>query len=70
MKRLVFAPTGPGTASLAQTSVYQALTTWLGRLIQVNGVETEAQNEKLLTRVEYTVLQTREQRFLNLETAL
>lgn len=70
VRRLVFAPNGPGTASLAQTSVYQALTTWLGRLIQVHAVETEAENEKLFIRVEYTVLQTREKRFLNIETTI
>ena len=70
VRRLVFAPNSPGTASLAQTSVYQALTTWLGRLIQIHEVAVQAENEKLIIRVEYTVLQTRERRFLNLETAL
>ena len=70
VRRLVFAPNSPGTASLAQTSVYQALTRWLGRLIQVHGVEAEADNEKLIIRVEYSVLQTREKRFLNIETTL
>jgi uncharacterized protein len=70
VRRLVFAPNGPGTASLAQTSVYQALTNWLGRLIQVHAVEAAAENEKLIIRVEYSVLQTREKRFLNIETTL
>lgn len=70
VRRLVFAPNGPGTASLAQTSIYQALSTWLGRLIQVHAVEAGAEDEKLLIRVEYSVLQTRERRFLNIETTL
>lgn len=70
VKRLIFAPNSPGTASLAQTAVYQGLSNWLGRYIQVHEVDVRAEGEKLLIRVEYTVLQTREKRFLNLETAM
>ena len=70
VKRLVFAPNSEGTASLARTSIYQGLTTWLGRYIQLHEVEADAVGEKLVIRIEYTVLQTREKRYLNLETTL
>ena len=30
----MFAPNSPATASLAQTLIFQALTTWLGALIR------------------------------------
>ena len=70
VKRLVFEGNSAGTASIAQTAVYQGLNTWLGRYIQVHEVEVSAVEEKLVIRIEYTVLQTREKRYLNLETNL
>jgi phage baseplate assembly protein W len=69
-RRLVFAPNGVGTASLAQTLIHQALTTWLGSLIRVEEVSTEAQAEKLLIKVVYTLVVRGERRYLNLEVAL
>ena len=70
VRRLLFAPAGPGTATLAQTTVYQALTNWLGTLIRVEAVDVRAENEKLLIRVEYVVQQTGQRRFLNAEQAI
>jgi uncharacterized protein len=70
VRRLLFAPNSIGTASLAQTLVFQALNTWLGTLIRVDQVEVAAEAEKLLINLNYTVLQKGEQRFLNLETNL
>ena len=70
VRRLLFAPNSIGTASLAQTMIYQALSTWLGTLIRVDRVEVSAEAEKLLIEVSYTVLQKGEQRFLNLEATL
>jgi uncharacterized protein len=70
VRRLLFAPNSIGTASLAQTLVFQALNTWLGTLIRVDQVEVAAEAEKLLINLNYTVLQKGEQRFLNLETTL
>ena len=70
VRRLLFAPNSIGTASLAQTMIFQALNTWLGTLIRVDQVEVVAEAEKLLINVNYTVLQKGEQRFLNLETTL
>ncbi len=70
IKRLIFAPNSPATASLAQTLIYQSLTTWLGRLIRTDSVRVEAENERLNIAISYTILARREQRFLNLEVTL
>ena len=70
VRRLLFAPNSIGTASLAQTMIFQALDTWLGTVIRVDKIEVAAEAEKLLIAVNYTVLQKGEQRFLNLEATL
>jgi phage baseplate assembly protein W len=46
VRRLLFAPNSIGTASLAQTMIFQALNTWLGTLIRVDQVEVAAEAEK------------------------
>ena len=70
VKRLVFSPNSPATASLAQTLIFQALTTWLGTLIRTDDVQAEADNERLNINIVYTILARREQRVLNLEVTL
>jgi Bacteriophage baseplate protein W len=70
VKRLVFAPNSLATASLAQTIIFQALTTFLGTLIRTESVTTEAADERLNIAIVYTVLLKREQRFLNVEVTL
>jgi phage baseplate assembly protein W len=70
VRRLVFAPNSIAGASLAQTLIYQSLTTWMSTLIKVNDVKAEAEQEKLLITVDYTVLQRNERRYLNLEVTL
>jgi phage baseplate assembly protein W len=70
VRRLIFGPNSPATASLAQTLVYQALTTWLGTLIRTDEVQAEADNERLNISVVYTILARQERRFLNLEVTL
>ncbi|MCM1983271.1 GPW/gp25 family protein [Lyngbya confervoides] len=70
VRRLIFAPNSPATASLAQTLVYQALTTWLGTLIRTDSVQVDSDNERLNIAIAYTILAKREQRFLNLEVTL
>jgi phage baseplate assembly protein W len=67
VKRLVFAPNSPATASLAQTLIFQALTRWLSTLIRTESVQAEAINERLNITVGYTILARQERRFLNLE---
>lgn len=70
IRRLIFAPNSPATASLAQTLVYQALTTWLGTLIRTDNVQVDSNNERLVIAIAYTILSRQEQRFLNLEVTL
>jgi phage baseplate assembly protein W len=70
VKRLVFAPNSQATASLTQTLIFQGLTTWLGRLIRIDDVKAEADNERLYVTVVYTILARQQQRFLNLEVTL
>jgi phage baseplate assembly protein W len=67
IRRLVFAPNSPATASLAQTLIFQALTRWLGTLIRTESVEAEAVGERLNITIGYTILAKQERRFLNLE---
>jgi phage baseplate assembly protein W len=67
VKRLVFAPNSPATASLAQTLIFQALTRWLGTLIRTESVQAEAVGELLNITIGYTILAKQERRFLNLE---
>lgn len=70
VKRLVFAPNSPATASLAQTLIFQALSTWLGALIRTDAVEAEALGERLNITIAYTILARQQRRFLNLEVTL
>lgn len=67
IRRMVFAPNSPGTASLAETFVYQALTTWLASVIRVERVGARALAERLEISVEYIVVANGERRFLNVE---
>src|SRR5215813_10302203 len=70
VKRLVFAPNSAATASLAQTVIFQALTTFLNTLIRTDSVIAEAADERLNITIIYTVLSRREQRFLNVEVTV
>jgi phage baseplate assembly protein W len=68
VRRLVFAPLSPATASLAQTTIYQALTTWLDALIRVEDVRAQAiEPGRLDIAVTYLVRARGERRFLNVE---
>lgn len=70
VRRLVFAPNSPATASLAQTMIFQALSTWLGTLIRTDDVKVEAEKERLNITIVYTILARQQQRFLNVEVTL
>jgi len=69
VKRLVFAPGGEVAATLAQTTVYQALTKWLPKAIAVNEVTARANGAVLQIRVGYVIKARGEQRYLNLQVA-
>lgn len=71
VRRLVFAPLSPATATLAQTTVYQALTTWLDLLIRVEDVRVEiGEPGRLDITVAYLLRARGEKRFLNVEVTL
>lgn len=71
VRRLIFAPLSPATASLAQTTIYQALTTWLDSLIRVENVLAEVSEPgRLDITVTYILRARGERRFLNVEVAV
>ncbi|HEY4187768.1 MAG TPA: GPW/gp25 family protein [Polyangia bacterium] len=67
---MVFAPNDDATASLLQTTVLQALNTWLGSIISVNDVLVQAAGATLNVTVTYTVLARGNQEVLNLEVTI
>lgn len=67
IKRLVFAPNSEISASLAQITIYQALTKWLGTAITINDVKANAIEERLEIKIAYTLKAKGERRYLNLE---
>ena len=69
VKRLVFAPNSTVAATLAQTTIFQALRKWLGTVIEVNEVSVMSIGETLEIRVGYVVRARGEKRYLNLEIA-
>jgi len=69
VKRLVFSPGGEVAATLAQTTIFQALDRWLGSVIKVKEVSVKAHNETLDIRVGYIVIARGTQQYLNLTVA-
>ncbi|MBK9124066.1 MAG: GPW/gp25 family protein [Chloroflexi bacterium] len=67
LRRMVFAPNDPTIASLTQVTVYQALTKWLGTVIEVGAVEVQVYESTLSVTVSYVLKARLERRILNLE---
>ncbi len=67
IKRLVFAPNSEVSAALAQVTIFDSLTKWLGKAITVNDVKAVANEEKLEITIAYTLKTQGERRYLNLE---
>jgi hypothetical protein len=67
IKRLVFAPNSEVSASIAQVTIFQALTKWLGTAITVNDVKAQAIEERLEIKIAYTLKTRGERHYLNLE---
>lgn len=67
VKRLVFAPNSEVTAALAQVTIFEALTRWLGSVIDVNDVQALAIDARLEIKIAYTLKARGERRYLNLE---
>ena len=70
IKRMVFAPNDPVTASLAQVTIFQSLKRWLGNVIDVQDVKAAAINERLEIKIAYSLKARQERRYLNLELTL
>jgi Bacteriophage baseplate protein W len=67
IKRLVFAPNSEVSAALAQVTIFDALTKWLGSAITINDVKAAAIEERLEITIAYTLKTRGERRYLNLE---
>lgn len=65
--RMVFEPINDATATLAQTTVFQALNEWLGNLITVNNVRVRNVDSTLTVDITYTLNSRGTQQILNLE---
>jgi phage baseplate assembly protein W len=70
LRAMVFSPNSEVTAGLAQVAIFQALTEWLGDLIEVDRVEARALGEVLELRIAYLLRSRGERRFLNIEVTL
>jgi phage baseplate assembly protein W len=70
LRKLIFAPNSPATASLAQTLIFEALSNWLAPLIRIEQVTTQAVEERLQIGIDYTLVARAERRFLNVEVTL
>jgi uncharacterized protein len=70
IKRLVFAPNSPAAAALAQVSIFQALTRWLGSAIDVHDVKALSIDERLEIKIAYSLKTRQERRYLNIELAI
>jgi phage baseplate assembly protein W len=67
---MVFAPNDASVASLLQTTILQALTTWLGDILTVQDVLVQANGNILDVTVTYTVRARGTQEVLNLQVAI
>ena len=67
IRQMVFAPNSEVSASLAQVSVYEALTHWLSSVIEVSEVEVEADGAMLKLKIVYILKAKMERRYLNME---
>ena len=67
IRQMVFAPNSEVSASLAQVSVYEALTHWLSSVIEVSEVEVEADGAMLKLKIVYILKARMERRYLNME---
>lgn len=67
VRRMVFAPNNPSSANLAQITVFQSLTKWLGDLIDVEEVEVDVVEEQLNIKITYILKVLKERKLLNID---
>ncbi len=53
--QLIFAPNGPALAGATQMTIQGALQQWLGDVIQVEAVDVQSDDSKLLVLIQYTI---------------
>lgn len=70
LRRMVFAPNNPASASLLKVTILQALQKWLGSVVSVEEVEVNATDETLSVAIRYVLRARQERRYLNIEVAL
>jgi len=69
LRRALFAPSSPETATMIKATVFQALTTWLDDVIDVDEVETGFDDGRLDVTVVYTIKSRGDSQVINLEVA-
>jgi phage baseplate assembly protein W len=67
VRRMVFAPNNPATATLTQVLVYQALTEWLADVIIVDRIEVHPDVATLSIEITYRDIETGSTDVLNQE---
>lgn len=60
--QLVFAPNSPELAATLQFTMQAALQTWLGDIIEVQGLEVTSEDSRLQVMLNYRIHRTGEQR--------
>jgi len=66
VRRMVFAPNSVVSAALAQVTIFQSLTKWLGTLIVVNNVQAQAVDDTMEISIVYTLKTNQQTQYLNL----
>ena len=67
LRQMVFAPNSDVSASLAQVLIRESLDRWLGTVITVEEVTTQAVNSTLEIRIRYILIARQERRYLTLD---
>jgi uncharacterized protein len=66
LRRMVFAPNSPATASLLQVMILQALERWLADVVSVDQVRVVEADSRLEVTVAYVINARAQRRILNL----
>jgi phage baseplate assembly protein W len=67
VRRMVFALNSTAAATLAQVTILQALEDWLPSVVQIEKVDVEAADEKMIIKIRYILRALQERRYLNVE---
>ncbi|MEL6655217.1 MAG: GPW/gp25 family protein [Bacteroidota bacterium] len=67
LRRMLFAPNSEVTASLLQTTIVEALDTWLSSVLQVEQVQVSTREEILDVQIAYKLKARQQRKYLTLE---